>query len=150
VRIALGQLESGADIRANLAAIDRFGAEAARDGAALVAFPEYATYEKKKVDATFPAVAEPLDAPVCVELAGIARRHRIALAAGVVETSDEPGRAYNTLVAFGPDGGLLASYRKIHLFDAQGLGESEFIKPGQSTDPVVFEHGGVRFGLMTC
>jgi predicted amidohydrolase len=40
VRIALGQLESGADIRANLAAIDRFAAEAARDGAALVAFPE--------------------------------------------------------------------------------------------------------------
>ena len=54
MRIALGQLESGADIRANLAAIDRFAAEAARDGAALVAFPEYATYEKKKVDATVP------------------------------------------------------------------------------------------------
>jgi predicted amidohydrolase len=42
--------------------------------------------------------------------------------AGVVETSKEPGRAYNTLVAFGPDGGRLASYRKIHLFDAQGFG----------------------------
>jgi predicted amidohydrolase len=102
VRIALGQLESGADIHANLAAIDRYAAEAARDGAALVAFPEYATYEKKKVDASFPQVAEPLDGPVCVELADIARRHRIALVAGIVETSDEPGRAYNTLVAFGP------------------------------------------------
>jgi len=150
VRIALGQLESGADIQANLAAIDRFAAQAARDGAALVAFPEYATYEKKKVDATFPQVAEPLDGPVCRELAAIARRHRIALVAGVVETSEEPGKAYNTLVAFGPDGGRLASYQKIHLFDAQGFGESEFIKPGESLEPVVFEHGGVRFGLMTC
>ena len=84
MRIALGQLASGADIRANLAAIDRFAGEAARDGAALVAFPEYATYEKKKVDATFPAGAEPLDGPVCRELAAIARRHRIALVAGVV------------------------------------------------------------------
>jgi predicted amidohydrolase len=115
VRIALGQLESGADIRANLAAVDRFAAEAARDGARLLAFPEYATYEKKKVDATFLAVAEPLDGPVCRELADIARRHGIALVAGVVETSEEPGRAYNTLVAFGSDGGRLASYRKIHL-----------------------------------
>lgn len=150
VRIALGQLESGADIQANLAAIDRFAAEAAHDGASLVAFPEYATYEKKKVDATFPAVAEPLDGPVCRGLAAIARRHRIALVAGVVETSEEPGRAYNTLVAFGPDGGRLAFYRKIHLFDAQGFGESTFIKPGPSTAAVVFEHGGVRFGLMTC
>ncbi|MBD1591602.1 hypothetical protein HC744_06065 [Arthrobacter sp. S1_S22] len=25
-----------------------------------------------------------------------------------------------------------------------------FIKPGPSTVPVVFEHGGVRFGLTTC
>jgi deaminated glutathione amidase len=145
VRIALGQLESGADIRANLAAIDRFGAEAARDGAALVAFPECATYEKKRVDATFPEVAEPLDGPICRELGEITRRHRIVLVAGVVETSDEPGRAYNTLVAFGPDGGRLAFYRKIHLFDAQGFGESEFIKPGLSTTPVVFGSGGVRF-----
>ncbi|WP_104044808.1 carbon-nitrogen hydrolase family protein [Arthrobacter sp. ZGTC412] len=150
MRIALGQLESGSDIHANLAAIDRYAAQAAADGAALVAFPEYATYEKKKVDATFPKVAEPLDGPVCQELADIARRHRIALVAGVVETSDEPGRAYNTLVAFGPDGDRLASYRKIHLFDAQGFGESTFIKPGPSTAPVVFEIGGVRFGLMTC
>ncbi|MFC9333706.1 nitrilase-related carbon-nitrogen hydrolase [Arthrobacter sp. NPDC057009] len=61
MRIALGQLESGADIQANLAAIDRFAASAAADGAALVAFPEYATYEKKVVDASFPAMAEPLD-----------------------------------------------------------------------------------------
>lgn len=100
--------------------------------------------------ADLPVVAEPLDGPDCRELAAIARRHRIALVAGVVETSEEPDRAYNTLVAYGPDGGRLAYYRKIHLFDAQGFGESEFIKPGPSAAPVVFEHGGVRFGLMTC
>ena len=53
-------------------------------------------------------------------------------------------------MAFGPDGGRLAFYGKIHLFDAQGFGESTFIKPGPLTDPVVFESGGARFGLMTC
>jgi predicted amidohydrolase len=150
VKIAMGQLESGTDIQANLAAIDRFAAAAAIDGASLVAFPEYATYETKNVDSTFPKVAEPLDGPICQELANTARRHRIALVAGVVETSDEPGKAYNTLVAFAPDGSRLAFYRKIHLFDAQGFGESMFITPGPSTSPVVFEAGGARFGLMTC
>jgi predicted amidohydrolase len=93
------------------------------------------------VDATFPAVAEPVDGPVCRELAAIARRHRIAMVAGVVDTSEEPGRAYNTLVAFGLDGGRLSYYGKIHLFHAQSIRESEFIKPGTSTDPVVFEQG---------
>ena len=33
-----------------------------------------------------------------------------------------------------------------HLFDAQGFGESEFIKPGPSTDPVVFEQGECSSG----
>lgn len=150
MKIALGQLASGSDIAANLAAIDRFAAAAARDGAALVAFPEYATYEKKTVDATFPAVAEPLDGPVCRQIAATAARHHIALVAGVVEASPEPGKAYNTLAAFGPDGALLASYRKIHLFDAQGFDESRFIAPGPSLEPVVFECGGIRFGLLTC
>jgi predicted amidohydrolase len=150
VRIALGQLESGTDIQANLAAIDRFAASAAADGASLVAFPEYATYEKKIVDASFPVMAEPLDGPVCRELSATAALHGIALVAGVVETSDEEGRAYNTLVAFDPSGALVAVYRKIHLFDAQGFGESVFIKPGPSLDPVVFDAGGARFGLMTC
>ena len=54
MKIALGQLASGTDIQSNLAAIDRFAGAAALDGAALVAFPEYATYEKKIIDATFP------------------------------------------------------------------------------------------------
>lgn len=150
MRIALGQLESGTDIGANLAAMDRFAAAAAGDGARLVAFPEYASYEKKVVDASFPAVAEPLDGPVCTALAGTARRHGVALVAGVIEASGKPDKAYNTLVAFGPDGSLLASYRKIHLFDAQGIGESRFISPAPSAEPVVFEFGGVGFGLMTC
>lgn len=135
MRKALGQLESGTEINANLAVINEFAAEAALDGATLVAFPEYATYEKKKVDATVPEIAEPLDGRVCQELANTARRHRIALVAGVVETSDEPGKACNTLVALGPGGGSLAFYRKIDLFDAQGFGVSTFIKPGASTPP---------------
>ncbi|MFD1213891.1 carbon-nitrogen hydrolase family protein [Arthrobacter sp. GCM10027362] len=150
MRIALGQLESGTDIAANLAAMDRFAADASGAGARLVAFPEYASYEKKVVDASFPAVAEPLDGPVCTALAGMGRRHGIAVVAGVVEAAGEPGRAYNTLVAFGPDGGRLAAYRKIHLFDAQGLGESQFIAPSPSTAPVVFGFEGVGFGLLTC
>ena len=70
----------------------------------------------------------------------------IPLVAGVVETAEDSGKAYNTLVAFGPDGAWLAFYRKIHLFDAQGFGESTFIEPGPSTDPVVFESGEPGLG----
>lgn len=150
MRIALGQLASGTDTPANLATIEAFAARAAAGGADLIAFPEYASYEKKMVDASFPQVAQPLDGPVCTELARIAGRHRIAVVAGVVESSPDPGRAYNTLVAIDPDGHRLAAYRKVHLFDAQGFSESAFVAHGPSTDPVIFTYAGVRIGLMTC
>ncbi|MET1034373.1 MAG: carbon-nitrogen hydrolase family protein [Arthrobacter sp.] len=150
MRVGLGQLASGHDVDANLRAIDGLAARAAADGARLLVLPEYATYEKKTIDASFPAVAEPLDGPVCSALARTARRHGVALVAGVVESSDDPGRAHNTLVAFERDGTLLAAYRKIHLFDAQGFRESRFIKPAPEPRPVLFDLGGVRFGMMTC
>ncbi|ALE04699.1 amidohydrolase (plasmid) [Arthrobacter sp. ERGS1:01] len=146
----MGQLASGTNIAANLAAIDGHAARASADGARLVAFPEYATYEKKMIDSTFPSVAQPLDGEVGSALAGIADRHGIAVVAGMVESSPDPARAYNTLAAFGPDGALLAAYRKVHLFDAQGFRESDFVAPAPSTEPVVFDVDGVRFGLMTC
>ncbi len=150
MRIALGQLASGIQTAQNLAAIDKAAAAAAAGGAELIVFPEYATYEKKVIDASFPLVAQSLEGPVCRALAGIAKRRGIALVAGVVEVSVRPERAYNTLVAFNTDGERVAAYRKVHLFDAQGFSESAFIHPAPSTDPVVFSVNGVRFGLMAC
>lgn len=150
MRIALGQLASDTDITANLRAIDGYAAQAAATGAELLAFPEYATYEKKKIDASFPSVAQPLDGEIGSELARIAAGYGIAVVAGMVESSPNPLRAYNTLAAFGPDGALLAAYRKVHLFDAQGFRESKYVAQAPSTNPVTFEVSGVRFGLMTC
>jgi predicted amidohydrolase len=75
------------------------------------------------VFATVPEVGEPLDEQVCEELAAIARRQGILLVAGVVETSDERGSAYNTPAACGPYGGGLFSCWKIYLFDAPGFRE---------------------------
>src|SRR5665647_3489526 len=46
-----------------------------------------------------------------------ARLGIFVLAGSIYEPSPEPGRVYNTSALFGPDGGLLAVYRKIHLFD---------------------------------
>jgi predicted amidohydrolase len=85
-----------------------------------------------------------------IKLFGRGVERRVGVTAHSNSSLRSTGRAYNTLVAFGNDGARLAFYRKIHLFDAQGFGESTFIKPGPSTSPVVFESGGARFGLMAC
>ncbi len=150
MRMAVAQPASNEDVAANLEMIDQLAAEAATLGADAVLFPEYATYEKARLDETFAQVAQPLGGPVGSELASIALRHGITLVAGVVEASPDSERPYNTLAAFSPLGELMAAYRKIHLFDAQGHRESDFISPAPSTDPVTFTVGRVELGLMTC
>src|SRR5258708_20212808 len=48
----------------------------------------------------------------------LARELQIHLVAGsITERVDDSARSYNTSVLLGPDGGRIAVYRKIHLFD---------------------------------
>jgi deaminated glutathione amidase len=147
VRIALGQLGAGADKRENLERITQLTGQAARAGADLVLFPE-AAMAGGEPGGDLTQFAEPLDGPFANGLGEAAARHRIAVVAGIFEPGS-PERVYNTVVAFGPDGAQLGSYRKIHLYDAFGGRESDRIQPGDGTT-LVFELGGLHFGVMTC
>jgi len=71
----------------------------------------------------------------------------------VLETGAPGGRVFNTSVLFGPDGGRLAVYRKVHLFDAEvGDGatyrESDAVAPGDG--PVTAETPLGTVGLTIC
>ncbi|WEO77403.1 carbon-nitrogen hydrolase family protein [Cryobacterium sp. SO2] len=150
MRLTLAQIATGTDKAHNLALIDAAARQARAAGADLVVFPEYAMYEKAVVDASFADAAEPLDGPFVTGLRALATELNIAVAAGVVERSDHDGRPYNTILVVGPDGGTLARYRKVHLFDSAGFRESAWIAPAPSLEPVVFTLAGTRVGLMTC
>ena len=54
---------------------------------------------------------------------------------------------YNTSVLLGPDGGVQAAYRKIHLF---GFGEGEPTLLCAGKEVVVADVGGTAVGLSTC
>ena len=150
MRISLAQIDAGTDKSRNLGLVAS-GARAAADaGASVVAFPEFTMYEKKVVDATFSGAAEPLDGPFVDELRSLAVALDIVIVAGVVEENPQDARPFNTLVAIGPGGDLLARYRKIHLFDSFGFRESDSISPADSLDAVTFVTQGMTFGLMTC
>ena len=112
MRLALAQIASGDDVAGNLRAVGDAVARAADRGAELVLLPEYAMYEKKMVDATFAGVAEPLDGRFGSAVAELAATYGVTVVVGVVERSDDDAdpRPFNTLAAFGADGGLLAQY----------------------------------------
>jgi deaminated glutathione amidase len=133
------QLTSTADEAANWEAARRLIEHAAARGASLVATPENTPYlgpheEKARR-------AEPIDGPTVGRFAALARRLAIHLLLGsFAERSDEPSRCYNTSVLLGPDGGVLAVYRKLHLFDVDVPGgvrfaESATCKPGELGSP---------------
>ena len=94
------------------------------------------------------AVAEPLDGVFVQGLGEVARNNGLTVICGMWESADAK-RVYNTLVAIGPDGRLIGSYRKIHLYDAFGHKESDKIKPGDG-ETLTFQLGGITFGVMTC
>jgi predicted amidohydrolase len=152
IRVAAIQMNAGADKAANLetalALIDR----AAAAGARLVALPEVWSY-------TGPPeanreIAEPIPGPLTDRLAERARRHGICLHAGSIhELRPDDPRVYNTTAVFGPDGDLLARYRKIHLYDVvlDGVAtyeESATIAPGDEL--VTVDVDGVTVGLTIC
>jgi predicted amidohydrolase len=75
------------------------------------------------------------------------------VAGGFPEASGEAARPFNTALAYGPEGQLVASYRKIHLFDVAlqdgtTLAESSGTTPG--AEVVTFDIGRFRVGLSIC
>lgn len=151
--VACVQLRSGPDVAANLQRLERLVARAAEQGACFVVTPENTTLlttPSAKV-----AAAEPLDGPTHRALGGIARRHGLWLLAGsVAERCDsDPTRCYNTSVLFDDRGEVVASYRKVHLFDIDlpdgpSFQESAHIAPGDRL--VVADTPVGRVGLSVC
>jgi deaminated glutathione amidase len=144
MRIALCQIPVSSRPEVNAKRVRVALAEAADRGADLAVFPE-ATQVRFSGDLR--AAAEPLDGPFCSGLAAAARDTGVALVAGVFEPAPD-GRVYNTAAAYDGAGELVASYRKLHLFDAFGHRESDQVAPGSA--PVVCTLAGLRAGLEIC
>jgi predicted amidohydrolase len=149
---ALVQMAAGADKVANLERAARLVRGAAAGGAALVVLPEVFNWRGPRRHEA--AVAEPIPGPT-TELCGqLARELRVHLVAGsILEQGGPQGKAYNTSCLFGPDGRLLACYRKMHLFDVDLSGavqvrESDTRAHGAA--PVAAETSIGTIGLSIC
>jgi predicted amidohydrolase len=150
VPVAVVQSRPTADVRTNLEDLRQAAIAAHSDGAQLVVFPEYSQYFTPQLDATWVQAAEPLDGPFATGIAQLAAELRVFIVAGVLEAVDGGGRFSNTLVAFDPSGARVATYRKLHLYDAFGARESDFAAAGPIEPPQTFEVGGIRVAMQTC
>lgn len=147
--IAVAQFAPTADAASNLAEIERLAGLAISRGASLVVFPEYSSWFTPTMGPDWVEAAQSLDGPFVSGLIALAADRGVLIVAGFIEATDEPDRVSNTLVAV--DGtGVIAEYRKLHLYDAFGQRESDWVVPGQIEPPRTFEWGGFTVGLQTC
>lgn len=153
MKIAALQMVSTTSVEVNLASARRLIAQAARDGAELVALPEYFCF-MGRADRDKLAVAElPGDGPIQQMLAGAAREHGVWVIGGTLPIrSNDPDRVLNSNCVYAPDGTLAARYDKIHLFrydnGRERYDEGVAIQAGDT--PTAVQAGAIRVGLSVC
>ena len=151
MRVALVQVEARDDVADNLSRAAAMAAEAAVD-ADLVILPEYVQFRGDA--AGFRASAAPVPGPTTDPFAEVAREHGCWVLAGShAETSGDPARPWNTAVLFDRAGRLVATYRKLHLFDVSvddGPSDQESARVTPGDHAVVASVDGVGLGLSIC
>ncbi len=145
-QVALGQFAPGPDPAANLVRIRVLAARAAALGARLLVLPEGSLVEFIQDPSAPTRTAEPLDGPFTTGILAASRRYGLAIAAGTFTPHE--GRVRNTLIV-AEHGELLATYHKVHLYDAFSFLESDTIAAGSEAPPVV-EIDGLSIGFATC
>ena len=152
-RVAAVQMVSTPRVAENLAVAGELIAEAAAQGAQLVALPEYFPIMGMNDADKVAAREDDGLGPIQAFLAATARRHGIWLAGGSIPLrAGDPNKMLNTTLVFDPQGERVARYDKIHLFGFQKgnerYDESATIEPGRQ--PVAFSTPFARVGLSIC
>jgi deaminated glutathione amidase len=151
-RASAVQLRAGEDRDENLARSANLVEQAEAAGARLVCLPEVFSWRGPQVHEV--SSAEEIPGPTSDFASALARRLSVYLVAGsLLERSSDPLKCYNTSLLFGPDGALLASYRKIHLFDVAIPGAvtaAESLTRAAGDQPVCVETDIGRIGLAVC
>ncbi|TLD31518.1 hypothetical protein PspLS_02698 [Pyricularia sp. CBS 133598] len=167
VKLACIQLASGADKAANLSHARDKVVEASRAGAKIILLPECfnspygCDYFPSYAEALLPSPPTREQSPSYHALSDMAKETGAYLIAGSIPElvdgasgDDKDRKYYNTALVFSPSGDLLATHRKVHLFDIDIPGkitfrESDVLSPGNDVTIVDLPPYG-KVGVAIC
>jgi deaminated glutathione amidase len=153
LRIACLQTNSGNDFEANLATLSAMTRESAAGGAKLVLSAEYALM----MDGSGRTMREKALAadgePALSALAALSRELGVWQLLGSLTLKSDDGRMFNRSLLISAEGRVVATYDKIHMFDATlpsgtVIKESSAYRPGERA--VIAETPWGRLGMTVC
>lgn len=153
VRVAALQMRSGESVARNVADFEALVREAAGRGAAYVQSPEM-TGALMRDRQALTASLKPEGEDAIERAAGrLAAELGVVVHVGSTAIARPDGKIANRAFVFGPDGGLLATYDKIHMFDVdldngESWRESATYEPGTASTVVDLPFG--RLGMAIC
>jgi len=153
MKIAALQMVATPDVDRNLDAARRLIEAAARDGARLVALPEYFCLMGQNDRDKLRIAEEDADGPIQRMLSETARTNGLYVVGGTLPIrGTQADHVRNACCVYGPDGVRLARYDKIHLFaydnGREAYDEARVLEAG--SQPTTFEADGLRVGLGIC
>ena len=155
MKIALIQMNSGADKAANLAAARSLIEQAVREEKPdWICLPEVFDFMGCSRAEKFAAAEELPGGPAWTMLRDMAKTHGVFIHGGsILEAIPGDERLGNTTIAFNRAGEEIARYRKIHMFDitapnGQQYNESAAMKPGDAI--VTYDCEGLTIGCSIC
>ncbi len=152
-KVAVVQMVSTPRVEENLAAAAKLVARAAKQGAKLIALPEYFCILGMRDTDKVAAREKDGAGPIQEFLSGTAKRHGVWLVGGSVPLECADSRKVrNSCLVYDPAGRRVARYDKIHLFGlelgAERFDEARTIEAG--TQPCAIDSPFGRIALSVC
>ena len=150
-KIAIIQMKASTDKTENLKKILGYIGKAAKQGAALCAFPEFMMFYTKssQTPRQLANAAESINGNFVTEIANAAKQNSIMVVGTLYEKSTKKNRVYDTCFLVNQNGKVTRTYRKIHLYDALGFKESSKMVSGSKIAPPLRTKIGT-LGMLIC
>lgn len=153
LRAALGQMCSADTHAANIDTVSALAADAAGQGAELLALPEVAGLMNRNGAMARTQVVAASEDPFIAACRDLAARHGLWIHTGSTPVLAPDGRFLNQSTVIDASGAIRADYTKIHLFDValEGqapIGESKRFAPGNRA--VILDTPWGPWGLTIC
>jgi deaminated glutathione amidase len=153
MKIALIQMTSCVDIATNLDYLTQQIREAAGQGASFILTPENSDFMIDGAERKISTAYDEGSHPFIPAFKKLAKELKVTILLGSIAVKIEQGKLNNRSYLFSPQGDILASYNKIHLFDVdlptgEKRRESQMITAGDAA--ILSDSGFAKIGMTIC